>query len=215
MCGRFVMLTYDEVLEVVQCMELKAPFNLDSDWPAVRPIAQSGSTAPVVSVGEEGLVVQTYKWGFDRYWNKEITFNTRLETALSPKPGIWKTPIKEGRCIVPVMAFFETHGSEMLTHPHGGKSIKRQYRFASPDGHALLLAAVRNATSFSIVTTTPNRWVSPVHDRMPLVLKPEEVSIWLRGRYKRLPDRSDIALVAAPDDPAGYIAPPEQQCLLI
>ena len=54
MCGRFVMLTFDEVLQVVQCLEFHTPFNALPDWPA-RPSAYPGSEAPVIVPGVEGL----------------------------------------------------------------------------------------------------------------------------------------------------------------
>jgi putative SOS response-associated peptidase YedK len=33
----------------------------------------------------------------------------------------------------------------------------------------------------AILTTTPNELVAPVHDRMPVILRPEEVDEWLDG----------------------------------
>ena len=41
--------------------------------------------------------------------------------------------------------------------------------------------------------------MSPVHDRMPLVLTPREVSIWLGPRFAILADRSATGLDVAPE----------------
>ncbi len=49
-----------------------------------------------------------------------------------------------------------------------------------------------------MVTTDPNAAVAPVHDRMPLVLRPHEVSLWLSGGYQALADRSALALDVRP-----------------
>ena len=52
------------------------------------------------------------------------------------------------------------------------------------------------------VTTEPNRWVSPIHDRMPLALRFEEVERWLGGSLsdiEPLADRSAFSLNAHPE----------------
>lgn len=61
------------------------------------------------------------------------------------------------------------------------------------------MAAVREDGRFSVVTTTPNASVAPVHDRMPLVLGPGESRIWLGPYFGRLADRNDVRLVAEPE----------------
>ena len=64
---------------------------------------------------------------------------------------------------------------------------------------AFLLAAVREGDRFSIVTTRPNASVSPVHDRMPLVLGSGESSVWLADGFERLINRGNITLKAIPE----------------
>lgn len=51
-----------------------------------------------------------------------------------------------------------------------------------------------------IVTTAPNAATAPVHDRMPLVLREDEVKSWLAGDPMAFADRSAIALDVAPED---------------
>ena len=109
---------------------------------------------------------------------------------------MWKTPLKDGRCIVPTAGFFEPHATETVTSPRTGKQIKRQYLFDAPDDQPTYLAAVRNDAAFSVVTTEPNRFVAPVHKRMPLVLRQEEIPIWLDGDFETLADRSSLDLIA-------------------
>lgn len=57
-----------------------------------------------------------------------------------------------------------------------------------------LLAGVRNEEAFSVVTTSSNRFVAPIHACMPIVLEPTDVGIWLSGDFAALADRSDVAL---------------------
>lgn len=55
MCGRFKMLTMDEVTEVIHLIQMHAPFNCLPDWPA-GPDVRPGAIAPVIvpGIGELG-----------------------------------------------------------------------------------------------------------------------------------------------------------------
>lgn len=69
-------------------------------------------------------------------------------------------------------------------------------------GTLTLLAGVRNENAFSVITTEPNRYVAPIHKRMPIVLREHEVDQWLYGDYEALANRRDMALdTKTADDP--------------
>jgi putative SOS response-associated peptidase YedK len=138
-------------------------------------------------------------WGFALGESKRLVFNTRIESALGGSP-LWKRAIQEGRCIMPVASFFEPHGSETVRSPRTGKPMKRQYEFADADNQPLLLAGVHDQGRLSIVTTSPNASVAPIHERMPLALRFEEVPVWLEGDFAALADRADFGLIARPED---------------
>ena len=213
MCGRFVMLTYDEVVDVIRSIQMDTPYIIEPDWPARRPSAYPGSIVPIITPDEGLLVPQDLKWGFEVEWRKGLVFNTRIDLALGPKAGMWKKPIAEGRCIVATAGFFEPHASETIRSSRTGKEIKRQYFFETPGNHPTFLAAVRNENAFSVVTTEPNRWVSPIHDRMPIVLERQDIPLWLEGDFETLADRSRTVLEAAPVDELEAAERPAQQQL--
>lgn len=210
MCGRFVMLTFDEVAEVIRSIQMDTPFIVEPDWPAQRPFAYPGSTVPIVVSHGDGLVSTERTWGFEVAWKKGLVFNTRIETALGPKPGIWKEPIEHGRCVVATAGFFEPHATETLRSPRTGRSIKRQYFFETPGSHPTFLAGVEGEGAFSVVTTEPNHFVSPIHDRMPLILEPSEIPLWLHGDFTSLSDRNAVKLVVYPEDESACIAATDQ-----
>lgn len=106
---------------------------------------------------------------------------------------------REGRCLVPVRAFYEGHVSERVTSERTGKPVRRQYRFRMPGARAFLLAAVQQDSRFSIVTTKPNASVIPVHDRMPIVLGPGESTVWLGSGFATLAERDTINLASEPE----------------
>ena len=141
---------------------------------------------------------------------------------MGPNPGMWAGPISRGRCVVPARGFSETHATETVRSPKTGRNIKRRYRFGAENEVPLLLAGVRDETRFSVVTTSPNAVVSPVHDRMPLVLSPQEAVWWLRAPWldfangwHRLANRSNVALTSRPAQPAAtqHDSPFEQTSL--
>lgn len=194
MCGRFVYLEWDEVLDVIQRIVMHTPFEPRPEWPAGRRIARPGSVVPVISAEDENLAPVDLHWGIPAPWDEGKTlFNTRIETALGQKDGIWSDAVRHGRCIVPTWGFFEPSATETTLSPRTGRPVKRQYEFSLPEGPTLL-AGVRVQEAFSVVTTEPNASVAPIHDRMPVVLRQDEARQWLYGDYASLADREGIAL---------------------
>ena len=223
MCGRFEVLGWDEVADVVRVLEAVSLVNVMPDWPArlvgvagaVPTDAVPGSAVDVVVADSRGVLsTSCLTWGFDAEWSQRPVYNTRLEKAMGPNPGMWAGPISRG--------FFETHATETVRSPKTGRTIKRRYRFGAENEVPLLLAGVRDETRFSVVTTSPNAVVSPVHDRMPLVLSPQEAVWWLRSPWldfangwHRLANRGDVALTSRPVQPAApqHNSPFEQTSL--
>ena len=60
-------------------------------------------------VGDRGgdLARVDLLWGVDVSWKRGLVFNARIESALSGS-GLWSEAVENGRCIVPVRAFYET-----------------------------------------------------------------------------------------------------------
>ena len=212
MCGRFVTLTYEEVAEVVAAVE-RGDGLASLARREGRAQAYPGSAVDAVSkVANAANRVQAsrFTWGFTPSWSKKTIFNTRLESALSGS-GMWTDMVNGGRCIVPAAAFFEPHVTETVRSPRTGRPMKRAYTFAQPDGTPLLLAGLHDGERCSIVTTEPNSWVSPVHNRMPLVLRFQEVPLWLEGGMHdlaQLADRAALELTVAPEALPESATPP-------
>ena len=207
MCRRFVALSYDDVLEMVVRIEAGLPLTWEPDWPARSFEAFPNAGVPVVvpSSAPEGagmprLAVEELTWGYPVEWRRGPVFNTRIETALAPGRTMWSASFERGRCLVPALAFHESHATETVPSVRTGRPVKRQYRFSLPGGEAMLLAGVQEDGRFSLVTTEPNACVAAVHDRMPLVLRADEAQAWLEGDCALLVDRSGIGLVAAAED---------------
>lgn len=198
MCHRFAPLTLDELEEALASWGRGGRAAFCARDPA--PDAYPGSPVPVAMAAyDAGLQAAVLTWGFTGAHASKLVFNTRLDTALEQARtgrGLWAQAILHGRCLVPARAFYEPSATETVTSPRTGKPIKRAYRFtlAGTGSSVFLLAGIAQDGRFSIVTTEPNRWVSPVHNRMPLVLRPGESSAWLAGDFGALADRADVEL---------------------
>ena len=172
------------------------------DPKVVVPDVYPGKQLPLFVTDAEGkLEAVELTWGFDAPagGRQRLVFNTRLETALAQArsgSGLWAQAIELGRCLVPVRGFYE-HGT-MRPEQRG-----RQWRFTCPGLQTFLLAGIWQGDRCSVITTSPNADVSPIHSRMPLVLAPGESSIWLGPDYASLSDRSRIRLDVTPEEAAN------------
>lgn len=201
MCVRMCPLTAEEAQAVLDARGTGRHGIAPVEVPDPTRDARPGSQVPLyVPDGAGDLRVATLSWGFPLDGKPHAVFNTRIESALEQlrrgRRGMWAKAIAEGRCLVPVRAFYESHATEQVMSERTGKPIKRQYRFRLPGARAFLLAGVHVDGNFSIVTTAPNASVAPVHDRMPLVLGPGESSVWLGPNFASLADRSCVNLTS-------------------
>lgn len=153
---------------------------------------------PVYVPDGSDLAVARLTWSFPFDGKPHAIFDTRIESALEQlrlsRRGMWAKAITEGRCLVPVRAFYEGRMTEKVESERTGRPVRRLYLFRLPGARAFLLAAVREGDRFSVVTTRPNASVAPIHDRMPLVLGPGESSAWLGPEFATLSKRSRINL---------------------
>jgi len=103
--------------------------------------------------------------------------NARSETAHT-LPA-FRDPLKFRRCLVPADGFYEWAKKG---------STKQPFCFEVNDGELFAFAALWDRwkdpsgqwiRSCSILTTTPNAVTSPVHDRMPVILRRDDYDVWL------------------------------------
>jgi putative SOS response-associated peptidase YedK len=124
------------------------------------------------------------RWGLVPHWAKDTNIgykmiNARSET-LTEKPSFRK-PFASRRCIIPANGFYEWRKI-------GDKKIPFYIRVNEQDvaGFAGLYEkwkAPDNSIlpTFTIITTTANTLIEPLHERMPVILHKEDYSRWLDG----------------------------------
>jgi len=126
--------------------------------------------------------LQLMRWGLIPSWAKDPTigskmFNARVETVADKLS--FKKALRFQHCIIPASAFFDWKGAP-------GAKVKQRiarrdgelFGFAglydtwkSPDGHRI--------ATCTIITTTPNRVLAPIHNWMPVILLPDDEEAWL------------------------------------
>lgn len=189
MCGHFITIPLDELYEILEGMRVARA--------AARDVFPKGE-APVLVAGKTRLETQVMRWGYPVSWQKGVVFNTRCETALAPGGNMWTESARQRRCLVPSYGFFEPHDTEKAISPKTGREIKAQYLFNLPGSQVVFMAGVYQEGCFSVMTTAANRWMKPVHPRMPVVLLPHEYDQWLHGDWAALTNRGDIPLEKRP-----------------
>jgi putative SOS response-associated peptidase YedK len=125
------------------------------------------------------------KWGLVNSWAKDAKraaaqINARAETLATS--GSFRDAFTKRRCLVPADGFFEWVGAG---------NDRRPIWFHRPDGRLFLFAGLYESwkatpddwqRTFTIITTTPNQLVAPVHNRMPVILEDDAVDRWLDPR---------------------------------
>ncbi len=130
----------------------------------IRPSMQ----APVLVSGEEGLTLQIMRWGYPRPRQSGLIINARAETA-SGRP-MFERSMESRRCVIPAGRFYEWNRE------------KEKVTFWYPERKILFMAGIYSLYNeeerFVILTREANDSVRDVHDRMPLILEPEELDQW-------------------------------------
>lgn len=166
MCGRYAL--YD-------IHELLTQFNLDESrqLPERYNIAP-GQIAPVIKEvnGKRALVHAI--WGLKPSWATEAMpqpINAKVETA-AEKP-FFRNAWKRSRIIIPANGYYEWKTTA------AGKQPYFIYPTHSLFGFAGLLEYHEEIPNFTILTSSSNTLTKEIHDRMPVILEPENYAAWL------------------------------------
>jgi putative SOS response-associated peptidase YedK len=177
MCGRFTLKAdlddlADIFPEVVLPDTLAPRYNIAPSQP-VAVIANSGQNK-----------VEFFQWGLIPSWARDPKIGNRMINAraesLAEKPA-FRAAYKRRRCLVLADGFYEWQQEP-------GRKTKTpmyiQLKSEQPFAFAGLWEAWRPAEdeavlSCTIITTTPNTLVEPIHNRMPVILKPATYAQWL------------------------------------
>ncbi len=176
MCGRFVQMSPPEVYAGMfgaePLREMTPRYNIAPSQPVLA--ARMGSAGRVELI--------PLRWGLVPHWSggpdqRFSMFNARAETARE-KPA-FRSPYRYRRCLIPAEGYYEWKREAGEKQPY---YIHRAD--AAPFAMAALWdhwqdAAGNELESCSILVTRADAGIARIHDRMPVILTPEQYAAWL------------------------------------
>jgi putative SOS response-associated peptidase YedK len=189
MCGRFTQhYTWAEVHAFLSVFgELGTPRNLQPRYNIAPTTFIDTVTTRIRNREIVGREMVPMRWGLIPTWWKKprkdvpATFNARAETV-AEKP-MFRGAFKYRRCIIPASGFYEWTG---------GKGARQPHLFIAADGSPVLAFAglwdrwidpdnFDEVISATIIVSGASAWMTPYHDRMPVLLEARDFDAWLDG----------------------------------
>ncbi|MHB9013900.1 MAG: SOS response-associated peptidase [Ignavibacteriaceae bacterium] len=175
MCGRFE--TKPSIQSLVNIFK-NHNVNLNHELDLDRALLKSVNIAPTNKILSVFYLDENYKlsqtnWGIKFSAGSPLIFNSRIETITEKK--FWLSLFDKNRLLVPMSAFYEWK-------KEGTKKIP--YRIFLPDEELFFVPALSHTDKdkkiySSLITTTPNDFIKPIHNRMPVILKIKEAINYL------------------------------------
>jgi putative SOS response-associated peptidase YedK len=204
MCGRFSLTAKPEELEeffaLIGVEDFPARYNIAPTQPILLVI--SGGSWPVPGSNLPDRRAMLARWGLIPGWTKDPNdlpahFNARSETAA--EKASFKAAMRHRRVLVPASGFYEwrrvgqKRSRAFWVRPRHGGIVAfggLMETYAEPGGSEIDTAA--------ILTTGASQDIAHIHDRLPVVIKPQDFEQWLDCRSQE------------PRDVAHLMRPPEE-----
>lgn len=177
MCGRFTLFT--DIEEIKERFDIQGSF--DEEYQFSYNIAPSQSVLSVINDGVRNRIGYL-RWGLIPFWAKDEKagykmINARAETIA--EKASFRNAYKKKRCLIIADSFYEWKKTPERKIP-----MRIKLKNHAPFGMAGLWESWKSPEGFSIyscsvITTVPNELMTSIHDRMPVILKPEDEKDWL------------------------------------
>jgi len=174
MCGRFSFAASDRIIEDL--------FGISPDKDIHKPRYNCAPSQLLAVISSENPDKFSYfKWGLVPFWAKDASIgnkliNARAETILE-KPS-FRQSLATKRCLVPADGFYEWQQDK----------AKTPFRIGMKDDSLFAMAGLwsrwkdaegRTLDTFTIITTSANALMQPIHHRMPVILDVSDYKTWL------------------------------------
>ncbi len=191
MCGRFAIAPTREDAWASVGDILGA--HIESELTALKTRYNIAPTMQVPIILQDAVTREIHainaRWGFiPHWWSKDklptMTINARSE-EMSSKP-MWRQALKHSRCLIPATHWYEWGEMTPENSPHA---------LTRPDGKGFMFAGLwskwtpphegaQQIVSCAILTRAASESAAKVHDRMPVILRPEAWTRWLDPEIK-------------------------------
>jgi putative SOS response-associated peptidase YedK len=162
MCGRFeTKPNADGLLKQLEQLNIDLIVEKDEAVKTVNIAPTEKITG--IRKQQKKYLLSSFQWGIKFSQSSPLIFNSRMETIIEKK--FWKDSFNRNRCLIPMTAFYEWK-------KEGGKKIAYRIFLKTEDLFfipALYYINNENTYSASLITTTPNDFIKPIHHRMPVI----------------------------------------------
>lgn len=175
MCGRFYLDADAEFL--LNYFKIKyRPSDVE-----ISPIVYPSQTTPIIIGSADEKRIGPMYWGFSIPNANKLVINARSETVLS-RP-MFKRAFQNKRCLIPASGFFEWHDN--------GSKRKEMYSIGLDEAPIMTMAGIyrkemdaegRVKWVFSVITCDASDEMKRIHDRMPVLINPENHQLWLDSK---------------------------------
>ncbi len=200
MCGRYCVdeESMEELLRIIRNLDqhlqgeriqTSDPNNEDTHVPRKFRTGEIYPTnvVPIIAKRGEDIISCAMTWGYKGFQGNAVIMNARSESASDKK--MFAGDLEVRRIVVPASGFYEWE--------HNGSKTK--YYFTSEQQKPLYMAGISHPYEeedrFVILTTAANESMKDIHNRMPVLLREEEIEGWLSSKenaisiMKRIPEQ--------------------------
>ena len=201
MCGRYSLIS--------DLTALQSRFDFETPVNDHAPRFNIAPTQSVLAVRwEDGHnVAEHMRWGLIPSWAKDMSIgnraiNARAET-LAERP-MFRAALRRRRCLILADGFYEWAGTGKARQP-----MRILLTTGEPFAFAGLWETWTNpegemVNSCTIITTTPNDVMRPIHDRMPVILPQEHEVAWLNPKNNDSAAVREMLVPYPPDTMHAY-----------
>jgi putative SOS response-associated peptidase YedK len=180
MCGRYVIISTPEAIRALFGYSEQPNFPPRYNVAPTQPI-------PVVRLAEGKRSFSLMRWGLLPAWLKDpkgfpLLINARGESVLDK--AAFRNAVRRRRCLIPNDGFYEWHEGPPK-RPYFVRAKRGADHTAPPP---LAFAGLwetwtgpngEEIDTVAIITTTANRTLMPIHERMPVYVPPDAFDMWL------------------------------------
>ena len=177
MCGRFTLKTPTETI---------ASLFQGLEFPDLKPRYNIAPTQHIACVRENQSDVQEFvwlRWGLVPFWAKDLKIGSRMINARSETVAIkpaFRSAFKSRRCLVLADGFFEWKKEGTQKQPYYiTRSDEQPFCMAGLWERWTNKESSDAIETCTILTTTANEIMRPLHDRMPVILDQRGHAPWL------------------------------------
>ncbi|MCD7109004.1 SOS response-associated peptidase [Rhizobium sp. DKSPLA3] len=207
MCGRFALTVspkeLEEALAVIDAGDFPPRYNIAPTQP-ILVVAAADRTDPRSNTPPRRTAL--VRWGFLPGWVKDpndfpLLLNARAETAI--EKASFRAAMRHRRVLVPASGFYEWR-----RHPKDSGLASQAYWIRPKSGGIVAFGGLMETWASAdgsemdtgaILTTRSNAAMAFIHDRMPVVIRPEDFARWLDCKTQEPRDVVDL-MVPADDD---------------